>query len=138
MQRRDFQDLANRRLREAQLLYNNRLYSGAYYLAGYAIECALKACICKKTRKGDFPRDRKALENIFTHDLEKLIKGAELTVLHQTYMQADQAFAVNWATVKDWSEETRYQVHTQKKARDFLQAINDPTSGIIAWLRNYW
>jgi len=125
-------------LREAQLLYNNRLYSGAYYLAGYAIECALKACICKKTRKGDFPRDRKALENIFTHDLEKLIKGAELTVLHQTYMQADQAFAVNWATVKDWSEETRYQVHTQKKARDFLQAINDPTSGIIAWLRNYW
>jgi len=138
VQRRDFQDLANRRLREAQLLYNNRLYSGAYYLAGYAIECALKACICKKTRKGDFPRDRKALENIFTHDLEKLIKGAELTVLHQTYMQADQAFAVNWATVKDWSEETRYQVHTQKKARDFLQAINDPTSGIIAWLRNYW
>jgi HEPN domain-containing protein len=138
MNRRDFQGLAERRLREARVLYDNRLYSGAYYLGGYAVECALKACICKKTRKGDFPRDRQALDNIFTHDLERLIKGAELNNPHKDKMDADQAFAVNWATVKDWSEEARYQVHTQKKARDFLQAIDDPTTGIMAWLQNSW
>jgi HEPN domain-containing protein len=138
MNRRDFQGLAKRRQREAQVLYDRRLYSGAYYLAGYAVECALKACICKRTRKGDFPRERKELENIYTHDLEKLLKGAELTVPHQSRTEADPTFAVNWATVKDWSEEARYRVHTQKKARDFLQAVNDPAAGIIPWLQNYW
>jgi HEPN domain-containing protein len=29
------------------------LYAGAYYLAGYAVECALKACIAKKTARGN-------------------------------------------------------------------------------------
>jgi HEPN domain-containing protein len=136
--RRQFKSLAERRLREAHVLYDNQLYSGSYYLAGYAVECGLKACICKKTRKGDFPLDRKAIENVFTHDLEKLIKGAELKIEHENQTASDQVFKVNWATVKDWSEEARYEVHTQKKARDLLAAINDPGSGVMSWLRNFW
>ena len=35
------------RLREARALLGVRCWSGAYYLAGYAIECGLKACIIK-------------------------------------------------------------------------------------------
>jgi hypothetical protein len=43
--RATFQQLAELRLAEARALHAEGLYSGAYYLAGYAIECALKAKI---------------------------------------------------------------------------------------------
>jgi HEPN domain-containing protein len=50
MTRRDFQALSATRLREARALLKTGNPEGAYYLAGYAIECALKACVAKKTR----------------------------------------------------------------------------------------
>lgn len=40
--------MAEKRLEEAQLLYENKYYDAAYYLSGYAIEFALKAVICKR------------------------------------------------------------------------------------------
>lgn len=45
MNRVDFRQLAGLRIAEAKVLLDNNLYAGAYYLAGYAVECALKACI---------------------------------------------------------------------------------------------
>lgn len=46
--RKDFQTLAEDRLADAQtLLKTQSNWSGAYYISGYAVECALKACICK-------------------------------------------------------------------------------------------
>jgi len=41
--RNDFQDLARTRIREAQALFGSGEYSGAYYLIGYAVECALES-----------------------------------------------------------------------------------------------
>ncbi|HLF84399.1 MAG TPA: HEPN domain-containing protein [Blastocatellia bacterium] len=58
MNRNDLKLLAVTRLREAKVLLANGEYSGAYYLAGYVVECALKACIAKRTKRHDFP-DRK-------------------------------------------------------------------------------
>jgi len=37
-------------------------FDGAYYLAGYAVECAIKACIAKGTRRYEFPDKRKVLQ----------------------------------------------------------------------------
>ena len=45
MNRADFQRLADVRIDEAGVLLAAGRWSGAYYLAGYAVECALKACI---------------------------------------------------------------------------------------------
>ncbi len=47
MNRSDLQNLATIRLRDAEVLLDNGRYDGAYYLLGYVIECALKACIAK-------------------------------------------------------------------------------------------
>jgi len=47
--RRDLQALSRIRLTEAKALLRLGHYDGAYYLAGYAAECALKACIAKLT-----------------------------------------------------------------------------------------
>lgn len=65
------------RLKEVEVLLNNRQYSGAYYLSGYVVECALKACIARQTRKFDFP-DKKTVLDSYTHDLQKLVKIAKL------------------------------------------------------------
>ena len=51
MNRGDLQLLANIRLDEAKALLAASLPAGAYYLAGYAVECGLKACIAKLTNQ---------------------------------------------------------------------------------------
>lgn len=56
--RRDLHVLSRIRLKEAKALLDAGLYDGAYYLAGYAVECGLKACIAKKTKRHEFPPDK--------------------------------------------------------------------------------
>lgn len=55
LNRYDLQRLADLRAAEARLLLDNGYWSGAYYLAGYAVECGLKACIARRVREFDFP-----------------------------------------------------------------------------------
>ena len=54
-------------------------WTGASYssLAGYAVECALKARIAKATRKHDFPDTKKA-DASHRHNLRELLKVANL------------------------------------------------------------
>jgi hypothetical protein len=47
MNRNDLQNLSRLREKEAKVLLDNGCFAGAYYLLGYAVECALKACIAK-------------------------------------------------------------------------------------------
>jgi len=54
MNRADLQRLTRLRLAEAKVLFDNRRYEGAYYLLGYAIECAFKAYLAKQTKRYDF------------------------------------------------------------------------------------
>jgi len=77
MNRNDLKRLAKIRLTEAKTLLDNSNYDGAYYMSGYIVECGLKACFAKKTKKYDFP-DKKATNKIYTHDLEELVKLAGL------------------------------------------------------------
>ena len=44
----EIRKLANQRLKEAEILYQNGQYDGAYYLAGYAVELSLKAKNCER------------------------------------------------------------------------------------------
>ena len=43
MKRLEWQQLAERWLVDAKCLLDDRNWSAAYYLAGYAVECGLKA-----------------------------------------------------------------------------------------------
>ena len=133
MTRQDFQHLALERIDDAQALLQAQRYSGAYYVAGYAIECALKACIARQTRQDDFPpRDA---QRHYTHDVTKLRDGAGLA---QDHTEQPPALQANWAVVKDWTEEARYQSFTQQQAAELLTAINDPQNGVLQWLRGHW
>src|SRR5438477_8710636 len=95
MNRADFQQLAEVRIKEAEALLNNGYYAGAYYLAGYAVECALKACIAKLTKEYDFP-DKKIVKNIFTHKFGDLIRLAGLETDHSKEIQPNKGFSVSW------------------------------------------
>jgi hypothetical protein len=77
--RKDVQRLAELRAREAAALVRSRNQQGAYYLAGFAVECALKACIAKKTRRHDFPADARHAGKVYSHDLSELLKLAGLS-----------------------------------------------------------
>jgi len=78
LNRAKFQKLAEMRIADAQSLFQAGRYEGAYYLAGYAVECAIKACIAKLVRRHDFLPEREIVSKIYVHDIEKLIGVAGL------------------------------------------------------------
>ncbi len=138
MNRDSFREISRLRQREAQALLKTGHYPGAYYLAGYAVECALKACIARQTRRNDFP-NKKFAQRAWTHDLEDLVRAAGLgPELDQTKKQ-NKTFELNWAAVKDWSESVRYESNISRaRAKDFLSACVSRKHGILSWIRKRW
>ena len=93
MNRRELRMLARERLRDARLLLKHGRYSAAYYLGGYVIECALKACVDKQIKRNDFP-DKKFINDAYTHDLVKLLDLADLRPAFEEKRTSDPRFAV--------------------------------------------
>jgi hypothetical protein len=136
--RRDFQELARVRLAEAKLLLDNSMYDGAYYLSGYAIECALKACIARQTRQHDFPPKPNAVRDMYTHNVRDLVLRAELRDELDVAILGCPIFERNWFTVRDWSEESRYGRTSGPAAWGLYSAIVDRRHGVLRWLRRRW
>jgi hypothetical protein len=44
----------------------------------------------------------------------------------------------NWEVVKNWRETARYQRKSRLEAEKLYQAITDPASGVLPWIRNHW
>jgi HEPN domain-containing protein len=138
MNRDDLRELARQRLEDARVLLEEGRYSGAYYLAGYVVECGLKACISSRTKQFDFPPDRKAIETIYTHDLNKLVKSAGLDKGLTDAQKADEEFCRNWGLVKDWNEESRYKAWTKVQAQDLFEAVSNANHGVLQWISRHW
>lgn len=137
MNRTDFQRLSKLRLQESNALLAAGFPEGAYYLAGYAVECALKACIAKKTQLYEFPV--KGAHKFYSHDLEDLFGFAELQLELEGALSANPAMDANWTIVKDWSEEGRYESgRTIRDAQALVSAIEDRTGGLLPWLQQRW
>lgn len=136
--RRELQRLARLRLAEARVLLKNRKYDGTYYLTGYAVECALKACIARQIKRFDFP-DKKQVIDSHTHNLELLLSVSGLKQQHKVEMDGNTDFAVNWAVVRDWSEQDRYSLgRSFAEARDLYGAVTGRRHGILTWLKKHW
>ncbi|MFO0966677.1 MAG: hypothetical protein U0793_13980 [Gemmataceae bacterium] len=138
MNRNDLQQLAQMRLAEAEALLAAGHPAGAYYLAGYAVECALKACIAKGVQQHDFP-DLKRVSDSWVHNLVRLVKTAGLELDLGAALNGDTVFDENWVTVKDWKEWKRYDPGiTAKEAEDLITAIKDQAKGILPWIVQRW
>jgi HEPN domain-containing protein len=135
--RKDLQELSTIRLKEATALLELGMCDGAYYLAGYAVECALKACIAKGTQRGEFP-DKKRADQSHSHSLPQLVKVAGLDKACLKQVEKDPEFRKNWDVVQRWSEQSRYQQHLPETAQMLLGAITDRRHGVISWIRPLW
>jgi hypothetical protein len=73
-----------------------------------------------------------------THDLEELVKVAELQDELVAATNADPLFRQYWNDVREWSEHSRYSKHSQKSAQDLIVAMGDRNHGVMKWVRHYW
>ncbi len=132
----DFKQLSAMRLAEAEVLFDAGRHYGCYYLAGYAVEFALKVVIIGNlAASGTYPTKQNA-DRYYGHDLNQLLELAKLTQA----MEQDKVVEKSWAIAKDWSEQKRYERNwTEHEARqaatDLLKAVKDT---VLPWIRRYW
>jgi len=139
LNRKDLQQLSTERLEDARALLAASRWSAAYYLAGYSVECALKACILARIeRTGVIFQDKKFAEKCWTHDLEELVKHSGLSVKRDKATGTNANLERNWSLVKDWDETSRYRLSTEELADKLFNAIDDKTDGVLPWIRNLW
>ena len=138
MLRKDFQDLAEERIKDAEALLAAGRFSAARYFAGLAVECALKARIAGQTKEHEFP-DKERANKAFTHSLDELLKMAELTPELDSRTAVSRAFQTNWIRIKKWKVEWRYETPVgEAESTEFVESVADATDGILPWLRTHW
>jgi HEPN domain-containing protein len=135
--RTELQRLAIERINDAKVLLGARRWSAAYYLAGYAVEAGLKACIAKLKKSDEFP-DKNFAEKCWTHNLTQLLVLAGLNSAFDVDKAANAVLAENWETVKDWKEASRYVLIGKEDAEDLYEAIADRKNGVLSWLKARW
>jgi HEPN domain-containing protein len=137
--RADLHVLADERVREARALLDAGLWSGAYYLVGYAVECGLKACVLNHVEEtGIIFLDRRFSEKCWTHNLEELVKLAGLEPEFGLDRSRNPNLEVHWFVVRDWNEGARYQGWPESKARQLFEAVTHTTDGVLPWIRARW
>jgi hypothetical protein len=143
----NLKSLAAKRIIDSRVLLNNRRYFASIYLAGYALELALKYRISKimqfdngfpenkaefdayysDTRKTFLRSTIKQLRQIRHHDLTTLLfySGEKVNI--------ERLFFTEWNFVKTWNPEIRYKnpIIRKHRAADFLRHVQSILHEII-------
>jgi HEPN domain-containing protein len=136
--RNQLKDLALMRLREAETLFDAGLYDGSSYLAGYSIELALKARICRLLDLLEYPSTGDLGRVYATHDLDRLLT---LAGLRRKTMGRGQTVFASWSVIARWKPEQRYDKLgsvTKRYAEEILNAVRDKKSGVLTWIKKHW
>lgn len=135
--RGDLRANAQAKLDDAILLLDQQRYSNAYYLAGYAVEMGLKACIAAQITAETIP-DKDIIKGILNHQFGVLVGLAGLRTDLKRLQDRDPDFAANWAVVSEWSPDTRYEAKDPMSAQWLIEAIGGPKSGVLEWIKTHW
>ena len=123
-------DLINQRVKDAKALFSGKRYYSSFYMAGYAIELALKCKICKMFYfSRGFPENNVELQQYYKQIKNKRIR-AIISKIHEikhhdlarllVYSGEDYNIINNhfneWMIVLQWNPEMRYRHATIKKA----------------------
>lgn len=140
MTREHWQRMAGTRIDDAKALLRASQWSGAYYLAGYAVECGLKACIVK--RVGAKPelifRDREFARRCWTHAAEELVALADLKAARDADVEGNPIRDQSWQFVRTWTEADRYEVNSSAAAKQLFNAVANVKHGVLPWIKSYW
>ncbi len=137
----DIYQIADTKLDDAQLLFDNGRYENALYLAGYCIELYLKAKICALLDEPNFfadaYSDKEVARAFKIHRLEHLLILAGLNAKMRIEKGSNSTIFKNWSLMSVWSEKLRYDTvgtQTKQDVQSVLDAINDPKTGIKQWI----
>jgi hypothetical protein len=133
----DLEALAETRLADSVFLLEAGRASSAYYLAGYAVELALKACIARSFQPNAIP-DKAFVNEIYSHRLEKLLSIAGLLPNFTEDTRANPSLAAAWGIASKWTEESRYSLWDAISAGNLVSAIGDPRNGVFQWVKKHW
>ena len=133
----DLEALASVRLEDARFLLEADRSSSAYYLAGYAVELALKACIAKSLQPNIIP-DKAFVLAIYTHSLQQLLKTAGLWPKFNEDAKADPKLAAAWGIASKWAESSRYELWDRISAGNLIDAIGHAQHGVFQWVKRHW
>jgi hypothetical protein len=122
---------------DAELLFENGRYSSSYYLYGYVVECALKACISRKFEPETIP-DPAFVRKIYTHSFDELVGLADLRGNLRIRNEQDPEFYANWSAVLEWKESVRYLAVERPRADTIRNAVSDREHGVLEWLKQSW
>ena len=139
----EIRQVADIRLEEAYLLYEDTYYEGAYYLAGYCVELYLKAKICETLdidNLFDATFTEKEIARPFKiHKLDSLLWLCGLKKKFEIEINSNHQFLKEWSRIVNWSEDTRYLPKgtiSQAKAFEMIDAIQNK-NGFLTWIKKY-
>lgn len=137
MKRQDLRSMAEAKIEDAALLLRSGRCSSSYYLAGYSIEFALKACIASQMARDVIP-DKEFIAKVYQHKLTELVKLAGLEKSRNDLAKSDKEFDANWGITKEWTPESRYEVKQTADAQYLIDAITDNDHGVMQWIKKHW
>jgi len=142
MDRKGFQLIAKARLKDANALLDKKRWAAAYYLCGYVLECALKACLLRHLGESaalfsdtEYPR---RLMGCRTHDLGLLVNLAGLDAAFGQARGLNPNLQAYWAQAKDWNEASRYEDRTEAEAKALFEAVSHSSDGVFKWFQAHW
>src|SRR5262249_283990 len=124
---RRFYRVALQRFEDAQILLENDRTTGAMYLAGYTVECGLKALLLANVPSRQHPNLVRSFYGKIGHDLEWLKKE-----LRRRGVEIPPETADHLRRVTTWSTHMRYDpaLQTKPETRGFIQAADQ----VIRWV----
>lgn len=148
----DFQHTACERFRDAKCLLDGERFDGAIYMAGYALEIAIKVKLCHSKEMPAFPDTEdewkdvngalkkfdntwKKTNNAFDkeskswkeHLSEELVNRLDESLKNQILANRD------WRKIRIWSVDLRYRrgIATTSQATGFINAIEHIANNIL-------
>ena len=141
----DIWTIAEDRLNDAQILYDNGRWVAAYYIAGYCVELMIKSKVCKTLGIEDFfdfenptktkiPIPKEAYKPFKVHDLEQLMVLSGIYANFTQDLATNNKLKVAWSIIGSWNENCRYlTAKTNRDAADLLTSIRD----FKEWIQNH-
>jgi hypothetical protein len=138
--RAHWQLLAEERVKDAGLLLGGGHWAAAYYLAGYAIECGLKACVLAYVANNPeiIFREMMFSKNCWTHNIGDLVAVSGLEAIRRTDADMNLVLGINWTIVQKWNETTRYEFKSELDAKRLYEAVTHHNDGVLPWIRIRW
>ncbi|MGD0733208.1 MAG: hypothetical protein ABR956_18230 [Terracidiphilus sp.] len=88
--------------------------------------------------------DKKLADKSYTHDVERLLDAAGLSELLKNDLATNEELELDWETVREWSEQSRYDCFEGDPrgglatAQVLVDAVESEKGGVLRWIRQSW